>query len=297
MERRKIHPQGPEFSRLITGAWRWDSLTLDAIEALINTSLENGITTFDHADIYGNYSCEELFGKAIANRSSLRSAIQLVTKCGIKLLSDKKPEYKIKHYDTSKEHITQSVESSLRNLKTDYLDLLLLHRPDPLMNPSEVAESFGMLKQSGKVLFFGVSNFSTAQIELLQSNLNDPLVTNQIEISLFKHQLLFDGTVDTLMKNRISPMAWSPLGGGKFFTDSEQNKNIQLQLEQLTGKYNCSVSQLLLAWLLKHPAGIFPILGTTNSYRLTEGAQAGQVKLDHQDWFAMLKLVTGKDVA
>jgi len=297
MERRKIHPQGPEFSRFITGVWRWDSLSADGIEALINASLENGITTFDHADIYGNYSCEELFGRAIQNRSSLRESIQLVSKCGIKLLSDKKPQHRIKHYDTSKEHIVQSAENSLRNLKTDHLDLLLLHRPDPLMSPVAVAEAFDTLKQSGKVLYFGVSNFTSLQIDLLQSFVHDPLVTNQIEISLFNPNLLFDGSVDTLMKHRISPMAWSPLGGGKFFTDVEQNKDTQHQLDQLTGKYSCSVSQLVLAWLLKHPSGIFPILGTTNPHRLAEGAQASNVKLDKQDWFAMLKMVTGKDVA
>ncbi|MBX2944633.1 MAG: aldo/keto reductase [Cyclobacteriaceae bacterium] len=293
MERKRIHPEGPEFSRIITGVWRWHALSANDTEALINTSLENGITTFDHADIYGNYSCEELFGKAIENRSSLRNTIQLVTKCGIKLLSDKRPEHQIKHYDTSKEHIIWSVENSLQNLKTDYLDLLLLHRPDPLMNPAEVAEAFSMLKQSGKVLFFGVSNFTPTQVELLASYLRDPLVTNQIEISLFNHQLLFDGTVDTLMKHQISPMAWSPLGGGKFFADSE----IQKQLETFAQRYTCSISQLLLAWLLRHPSGIFPILGTTNTNRLTEGAKALTVQLDKQDWFAMLKLVTGRDVA
>lgn len=293
MERKLIHPKGPEFSRVITGVWRWSALSTDGIEALINTSLEHGITTFDHADIYGNYSCEELFGKAIANRPALRNTIQLVTKCGIKLLSDKRPEHRIKHYDTSKEHIIRSVENSLRNLKTDYLDLLLLHRPDPLMNPAEVAEVFSKLKQSGKVLFFGVSNFTAPQVELLSSYLRDPLVTNQIEISLFYHQLLFDGTVDTLMKHQISPMAWSPLGGGKFFAENE----IQKQLETFAQRYACSISQLLLAWLLRHPSGIFPILGTTNPSRLTEGAKALTVQLDKQDWFAMLKLVTGRDVA
>ncbi len=297
MERSKIHPQGPEFSRLITGVWRWDSLSMDGIEALINASLENGMTTFDHADIYGNYSCEELFGKAIQNKSSLRKKIQFVTKCGIKLLSDKKIEHRIKHYDTSREHIIQSVDNSLRNLKTDYLDLLLLHRPDPLMKPDDVAEAFEKLKQSGKVLYFGVSNFTSSQVDMLQSFLHGPLVTNQVEISLYKHQLLFDGSIDTLRKRHISPMAWSPLGGGKFFTDTEQNTSTQLQLDQLAGKYNCNVSQLLLAWLLKHPSGIFPILGTTNPQRLTEGAQAIKVKLDKQDWFAMLKMVTGHDVA
>ncbi len=297
MERTLLHPSGPEFSRFITGAWRWDNLSAEAIDSLINQSLDCGITTFDHADIYGNYTCEALFGKVIRERPSLRSGLQLVTKCGIKLLSDKKPAHWIKHYDTSKEHIIQSVETSLKNLHTDYLDLLLIHRPDPLLNPQEVAETFSQLKQSGKVLHFGVSNFKSAQLEMFQQYVPDPLVTNQIELSLFNNTHFFDGTVDTLMKHRISPMAWSPLGGGKHFTAYGQQEAVESRLEMLVVKYQCTVSQLLLAWLLNHPSGIVPILGTTKPHRIKEGAHALAVKLDRQDWFAMLKLVTGNDVA
>jgi len=297
MERKLLHPSGPEFSRLLTGVWRWDNLSPQAIDGLINQSFDCGITTFDHADIYGNYTCEALFGNVIRERSSLRASLQLVTKCGIKLLSDKKPAHWIKHYDTSKEHIVQSVETSLKNLHTDYLDLLLIHRPDPLLNPQEVAEAFSLLKQNGKVLHFGVSNFTAPQLEMLQRYVNDPLVTNQIELSLFNNSLLFDGTVDTLMKHRISPMAWSPLGGGKYFTASGQEEVVESRLDMIAHKYQCTVSQLLLAWLLKHPSGIVPILGTTNQHRIKEGVGAMAVQLDRQDWFAMLKLATGKEVA
>lgn len=297
MEKNKVHPEGPEFSRIITGAWRWDSLSPKAIETLIDTSIDNGISTFDHADIYGNYSCEELFGNVINGKSTVRTSIQLVTKCGIKLLSDKRPEHGVKYYDTSKDHIIKSVDRSLKNLRTDYLDLLLLHRPDPLMDPAEVAEAFSVLKQNGKVLHFGVSNFTPFQFEMLQNFVHSPLVTNQIELSLFRPEFLFDGTVDTLMKHRSSPMAWSPLGGGKFFTESGHDQNVQRQLENLSGKYTCSVSQLLLAWLLKHPSRIFPILGSTNPERLKEGAKAASINLDRQDWFVMLKAIMGKDVA
>ena len=180
MERKRLHPAGPEFSRIITGVWRWNSLSTDQTERLIKESVACGITTFDHADIYGNYSCEALFGKVIGTQPSLRSKMQLVTKCVIMLLSDKKPAHRIKHYDTSKEHILSSVEQSLQNVKTDYLDLLLIHRPDPLMNPEAVAEAFSNLKQSGKVLHFGVSNFSPAQFEMLHAYVSDPLVTNQV---------------------------------------------------------------------------------------------------------------------
>ncbi len=296
MDIRKLHPSGPEFSRLITGVWRWQHLDAHTFDSLINTSFEVGITTFDHADIYGNYSCEELFGKALVRSSLARTGLQLITKCGIKLLSDKNPSVKIKHYDTTKEHLVKSVEQSLRNLHTDYIDLLLIHRPDPLMNPEEVAEAFSLLKQTGKVLYFGVSNFSSAQFEMLQAYVHDPLVTNQVELSLFTHQLLFDGTVDTLMKHRVSPMAWSPLGGGKYFSLSASPGSIQSR-EELAAKYNCTQSQLLLAWLLKHPSGIFPILGSTQPERIAEGAASLSIKLNRQDWFALLKAVTGRDVA
>jgi predicted oxidoreductase len=297
MERMKLHAQGQEFSRMITGVWRWSNLAYQQILTLIEKSVDAGITTFDHADIYGDYSCEEQFGKTLNENSSLRRKIQLVTKCGIKLLSEKRPQHRVKHYDTSKEHIVNSVEQSLKNLSTDYLDLILLHRPDPLMHPEEVAEAFGLLKQNGKVLHFGVSNFTPPQFEMLQSYVHDPLVTNQVELSLFQHQALFDGTVDVLMKHRVSPMAWSPLGGGKFFSSSGGDDAVNIPLEKMASQYKCSVSQLLLAWLLRHPAGIFPILGTTNPDRIAEGAGAINIKLDRQDWFEMLKVVTGHDVA
>ncbi|MBX2969166.1 MAG: aldo/keto reductase [Cyclobacteriaceae bacterium] len=297
MERKRIHPDGPEFSRLITGVWRWKELSTSAIERLIHQSVDAGITTFDHADIYGDYSCEEQFGAVLKGDPSVRKKIQLVTKCGIKLLSGKRPQHRVKHYDTSREHIVASVEQSLKNLNTDYLDLLLLHRPDPLMHTEEVAEAFGLLKQNGKVLHFGVSNFTSTQFDMLQSYVHDPLVTNQVELSLFQHQALFDGTVDTLMKHRVSSMAWSPLGGGKFFSSSGGDDAVNIPLEKMASQYKCSVSQLLLAWLLRHPSGIFPILGTTNPDRIAEGAGAINIELDRQDWFEMLKVVTGHDVA
>lgn len=293
MQKIKIHQEGPALSRLLVGVWRWHSLTTNEIEALINTSLSSGITSFDHADIYGNYSCEEIFGNVLRRNNALRDQIEIVTKCGIKLLSDKKPEHQIKHYDTSKEHIVKSVENSLSKLVTDRIDLLLLHRPDPLLNPAEVAEAFSHLRKQGKVLHFGVSNFTTAQLEMLQSFLPFPIVTNQIELSLFKNQRLFDGTVDSLMKNRISPMAWSPLGGGKY-GDDELTKNALMTISQ---NYNATPSQILLAWLLKHPSTIFPILGTTKKERIDDGARSLNLELDRQHWFEMLKIVSGKDVA
>lgn len=293
MQKIKLQQQGPELSRIVAGAWRWHTESRQQIENLINTSLACGITSFDHADIYGDYSCEEAFGSVLKGNAALRNQMQIVTKCGIKLLSDKRPDHRIKHYDTSKNHIVWSVENSLRMLSTDRIDVLLIHRPDPLLNPVEVAEAFTSLKQHGKVLHFGVSNFTPSQVDMLQSYLSFPLVTNQIELSLFSHQSLFDGTVDHLMKNRTSPMAWSPLGGGK----PVQHETIHNSLKNLSHHYSATPTQLLLAWLLRHPSNVLPILGTTKAERIEEGSKSIHLNLERQHWFDMLKGVTGSDVA
>jgi len=177
---------GPRFSRMALGFWRLAEWSLSAAELLdlVHSNLDLGITTFDHADVYGDYTCEERFGRALSLEPGLRGSMQLVTKCGIKLMSTNRPQHALKHYDTGREHIIASAENSLRVLGTDYIDLLLIHRPDVLMDPEEVAEAFAALRQSGKVLSFGVSNFSPSQFDLLASRLAFPLVTNQIEISV-----------------------------------------------------------------------------------------------------------------
>ncbi|PZR40906.1 MAG: oxidoreductase [Azospira oryzae] len=291
-QQRQLHPQGPVFSRIIAGAWRWNTVSADTLERLIKTALDHGINTFDHADIYGDYSNEALFGDMLKKNPSLLKSMKLVSKCGIKLLSQKKPEHRVKHYDTSRAHIIASTETSLQRLGTDHLDLLLIHRPDPLMDAAEVRDAFIQLKQQGKVLHFGVSNFTPAQFDLLQSHLPFPLVTNQIEISLFNNQSLFDGSIDHLYQLKTSAMAWSPLGGGK----QMQGEVIQ-NLNHLKRKYTATESQLLYAWLLKHPSVIFPVIGTTQPERIVESVKALDISLDRQDWFEMLKWATGKEVA
>ena len=286
MERKKIYKEGPEFSRIITGAWRWN-LGVSQVEKLIRHSLDVGMTTFDHADIYGDHSNEEIFGSVIRKDPSLRQRMEIVTKCGIKFPSKKRPSSWVKHYDTSGKHIIWSVDNSLKMLNTDHIDLLLIHRPDPLLNPMEVAEAFGLLKQSGKVLHFGVSNFTPAQFEMLQTYLGLPLVTNQLEISITHNEPLFDGSLDVLMKHQISPMAWSPLGGGKLMEGDKTD------LFKKASHYNASNAQLSLAWLLKHPSSIFPVIGTTKPERIVESSKAIDINLDMQDWFEMLKIAQG----
>jgi predicted oxidoreductase len=284
LERITISPSGPTFSRIIAGAWRWEHRSAKEVEKLIQTSLDLGITTFDHADIYGDHSIEDQFGRSMPG--GIRSNIQLISKCGIKFPSDARPGVYVKHYDTSAKHIIWSVENSLKNLKTDYLDLLLIHRPDPLLNPDEVASAFTELRESGKVLHVGVSNFTPSQFSSLQSALSYPLVTNQIEISLSKTDSLVNGDLDFLMEKKISPMAWSPLGGGELLS-----KKLELP-----GFEKASASQLALTWLLQHPAKILPVIGTSRVERIIEAAQSTEMVLDRQQWFSLLKQVSGIDV-
>jgi predicted oxidoreductase len=278
-----ISPSGPRFSRIIAGAWRWEHLSTKEVEHLIQTSLDSGITTFDHADIYGDHSIEALFGRSMPG--GIRSKIQLISKCGIKFPSNARPGVYVKHYDTSAKHIIGSVENSLKNLKTDYLDLLLIHRPDPLLNPDDVASAFAQLRESGKVLQVGVSNFTPSQFTLLQSALSFPLVTNQIEISLSKTDSLFNGDLDFLMERKTSPMAWSPLGGGELFAKKFATPGL-----------DANTSQLALAWLLQHPAKILPVIGTSKAARIIEAAKSVEIKLDRQQWFSLLRQVRGLDV-
>jgi predicted oxidoreductase len=252
MERRLIHPKGPVLSRIISGAWRWHKVNEFTVDQLIRTSLDSGITTFDNADIYGDHLNEEIFGRPLKKDPALRKQMEIITKCGIKFPSEKRPSSWVKHYDTSAKHITWSVENSLQLFNTDYLDLLLIHRPDPLLDPEEVAEAFTQLQQSGKVLYFGVSNFTPFQLEMLQSYLSMPLVTNQIEISITNSRSLFDGTVDVLMKNRTSPLAWSPLGGGSLMDEKHS------RIFERASAYNASAAQMSIAWLLKHPSSCRP---------------------------------------
>lgn len=281
-----LHVQGPSFSRIIAGVWRWHTVSPEIVDRLVHTALDEGITTFDHADIYGDHTCEEIFGRTLKSQPALREKMQLVTKCGIKFPSARRPNTWIKHYNTSEDHIVWSAENSLKMLGTDHIDLLLIHRPDPLLNPHEVSEAFVKLKAAGKVLHFGVSNFTPSQFRMLQHHLPMPLVTNQIEISLARVEPLLNGDLDLMLEVGASAMAWSPLGGGKMnFDDREWFGK--------ASKYNATYSQLALAWLLRHPSNIFPIIGTTKPERIQESAKAVNFHIDTQDWFEMLKWAMG----
>ena len=300
ISRVKLTDAGLELSRLAYGLWRLAEWEMDtaAVRQRIQLCLEQGVTTFDHADIYGDYTCEIIFGKALQEDPSLRDQMELVTKCGIKLISPNRPDHRVKHYDTSTEHIIRSAENSLKNLHTDHIDLLLIHRPDPLMNADEVAAAFESLKKAGKVLHFGVSNFTTHQLRLLQSRLDFPLATNQVELSVMQFDVLHDGTVDYCQQMRIAPMAWSPYGGGDLFTsDSEKARRVRETLQEIgeaTG--GATPDQVALAWILAHPANIIPIIGTGKRNRLLSALQSEAVELSREDWFRIWSASTGTDI-
>lgn len=268
------------------------SLTTKEMISLMNHCIENEITTFDHADIYGGYTTEKAFGDALAQSNVKRENIQLISKCGIQYQAESRNN-KVKHYNYSKDYIIWSVEESLRNLQTDYLDALLLHRPSPLMHPQEVMEAVAKLAQEGKINDFGVSNFTPSQMELITSEV--PVTINQIEFSLTQHNAMHDGTLDYILQHKITPMSWSPLGL-VFKEDNEQTRRIHKQLGALLGKYNATEDQLLLAWIMNHPAGIHPVVGTTNFERIANAAKATNIALELEDWFLILVASQGHKV-
>lgn len=295
-----LSQHGPDVSRLVQGLWRlaeWKKSERELIE-FIELCLAQGITTFDHADIYGDYSCEECFGAALARTRIERSTIQLVTKCGIKLVSARRPQHRMKSYDTSCAHIIASVENSLRCLHTDYLDLLLIHRPDPLVDPREVNEAFVRLRQSGKVHTFGVSNFLPSQFEMLASKLDVPLVTNQIEYSVLNLEAHADGSIDLCQKLALCPMAWSPLAGGRLFRDdSERTRRLRETLTRIGRQVGgASIDQVALAWILRHPVKFVPVLGTGDPARVRQAVEALGIDLSVEQWFEIRRDSLGKDV-
>lgn len=284
-----IASQGPEFSELVQGYWRLGEWGMTPQERLtfLKQHLELGITTVDHADIYGNYACEQLFGEALALEPSLREQMQIVTKCDIKLCSAQFPERTINHYDTSAAHIYQSVNNSLERLGVNDIDVLLIHRPDVLMDADEVAEAFAELHKVGKVKHFGVSNFTPAQFDLLQSRLGKPLVTNQVEINPLNFDVAHDGTLDQMQMLCTRPMAWSCLGGGAIFNgESEQAQRVRAVLETLREELGAaSIDQVIYAWVRALPSKPLPIIGSGKIERVQAAVDALDLTLTREQWY------------
>lgn len=286
-------------SSIVWGHWRLPEWKLSprALLSLTKQCLELGVDTIDSADIYGDYTCESSFGQALALEPSLRQKLNLITKCGIRLISARFPEVKVKHYDYSFRHIVGSVEQSLRNFRTDYIDLLLLHRPSPLLDPNEVAKAFEQLRRDGKVLNFGVSNFLPYQVDMLQSYLDMPLIVNQIEISPLHVDYLQNGTIDYMLCKRMIPMAWSPLAGGRLLTPTSLTEKRVLQaVHQVALSRGLTPEQVAVSWLLSHPAGIVPVIGTGNIERIKSLVKAIHVDLSLQDWFLIYTASLGREV-
>jgi predicted oxidoreductase len=284
-------------SPVAAGLWKLHEWELGVAERVrwIEGALELGISTFDHADIYGGYSCEALFGEALAAAPGLRERLQIVTKCGIKLVAPARPAHVVKGYDSSQAHIVASVEASLAALCTDRIDLLLIHRPDLLAEPDDVAEAFAALRRAGKVLAFGVSNHTPRQLEMLHRRV--ALATHQFEFSPLRMQALADGTLEQCVDLGLRPMLWSPLGGGRLFSgQDEQALRVRAALRELAARHGTVPETVAYAWLLRHPSRPIPVTGTRSLERLRQATAALDLKLTREEWYGVWQASMGHPV-
>ncbi|WP_320197456.1 aldo/keto reductase [Agrobacterium sp. rho-13.3] len=295
MDRIEITPD-LSLSRLVYGMWRIgdDADTSSRhVQAKIEACLAQGITTMDQADIYGGYTAEAILGNALKAAPSLRDKIEIVTKCGIVAPAGRHSAARVKHYDTTAEHINASVDASLRNMAVEHIDLLLIHRPDPMMDPDETGAALDELVASGKVRSVGVSNFRPWDFSLLQTHMENELVTNQIELSLAATSPFTNGDLAYLQERNLPVMAWSPLGGGSLMTAGSALSDKMANIAEAQGVDSAAVA---VAWLLKHPAKLLPVLGTNNLQRISAISQASQVVMDRQMWFELYSLAIGQEV-
>ena len=304
MNKLKIKQTELNSSRLVYGCMRIaGDGSVEAIKkgkVAIRTAIEAGYNHFDHADIYGSGMSEQIFGDVLVDSPELRDKLIITSKAGIRFAGHPE-ENDVGRYDFSKDYLLSCVDDSLRRLKSDYLDLFLLHRPDYLFDPHEVAEVFNELKLSGQVKNFGVSNFSPSQFSLLQSVVDVPLVVNQVEINLHNISTLSDGTLDQCQEKSITPMAWCPIAGvaypawGNTFS-AEQAQRLLAEVNQQAEKYQCENWLIPLAWLLKHPGQIMPIVGSTNEKRIWQAKEALDLNYSREDWYRLLEARNGQPV-
>jgi predicted oxidoreductase len=278
---------GPEISNIIYSFWRaheeLEGVKYSSVLSKLNTCLDLGINTFDHADIYGDYQIEELFGKALKESAARREDVVIITKCGLNVVDHLKTSYRIRHYDSSPEHIIEKVECSLYNFQTDYIDVLLLNHFDPLIDADETALVLSNLVKSGKVKYIGVANYTVQQFKLLQSRLHIHLLTNLIELNVLNTKAITDGTIDFIKQQRSRLMAWSPLAGGRLVDKNDDSTfNIRNTLNRIAEKYEINEEQLAIAWLVN--LGVLPIVGSNNASKIKNATSAVEIKLDRQDW-------------
>lgn len=299
MNRVKISKNGPEFSQFAFGIWRLlddpKGTSPEWVKEKVDACLEAGITTIDSADLYGDYKAEIAFGNFLNTYPEYEDKLEIVSKCGIQYCCDTRPDTRVKYYDYSKEYIRFSVEQSLEKLHIKSLDVLLFHRPSPLMNPKEMALACNELKSEGKVKHFGVSNFTHTQMEMLGNEME--LVTNQVEAHPLHLTPYLDGTFDLNVKLGISPMIWSPLAGGRIFNpSSESEKRVFEKLSELSKKYEQPIDVLVYSWLLRHPSNPVIVIGTNKPERILLTKKAKEVSWDIQDWFDVWSSSTGQEV-
>lgn len=286
------------FSRLVYGMWRIgdDADTSPKhVQAKIEACLAQGITTMDQADIYGGYTAEAILGNALKASPGLRDKLEIVTKCDIVAPVGRHSAARVKYYDTSAAHITASVEASLTDMGTDHVDLLLIHRPDPLIDPDETGPALDALIASGKVRAVGVSNFRPWDFSLLQSSMENNLVTNQIEMSLLATDAFVNGDLAYLQERMVPPMAWSPLGGGRLLDRSKPE--LLAALKRIGAEHDVDETAVAVAWLLRHPAAILPVMGTNSLDRIAKISDATKFEMDRQTWFELYTLAIGREVA
>lgn len=288
MKKIYLSDSGPKVSSAIYGFYRWQGAQVNEkkIGAILHTCLELGINTFDHGDTYGGYACEELFGQVIKQEKIPRDQLVLFTQCGINIPHPSRPQYRVKHYDTSREHILRSVENSLRQLRTDYIDVFLLNQLDPLSNLEETALTITQLKESGKIRNVGIVNFSVFQHQLLSAYLRIPVVTNHIELNLLNTAAFDNGQVDYIKQKYMRPLATSPLAEGRIANSTEKVPlRVRAKLEEFAVKYDSHFESLAIAWLVK--LGALPLIGTTDEQRIRNIAAAFQIDLERQDWYEL----------
>lgn len=296
MEKIALH-DGLSLSRLIYGMWRLgddENTSPDHVQAKVESCLAQGITTMDQADIYGGYEAEEIFGKALAQAPHLRDQIEIVTKCDIIAPVGRYASARVKYYDTGRDHILSSVEASLSLMGIEQIDLLLIHRPDPLMDHHETGAVLDELVKSGKIGSVGVSNFKRHDWTLLQSAMSTKLATNQIEISVIANNAFTNGDIAYLQEFGVKPMAWSPLAGGALF--DAKYADLQTALSELAGRHSVDVTAVAVAWLLAHPAQIMPVMGTNNLERISRISDALKVKMTREEWFMIYEKANGHEV-
>ena len=295
MEYYKLPQSDLTVSKIALGCMRVSGKSVEEVEELVKTALDLGINFFDHADIYGNYTVEEKFGEAIKKRPDLRNKMQIITKCGIIYKSE---TARVKYYDYSKEHIKGQVEKSLKYMGVDHIDTLLLHRPSPFMDPAEISRAFEELKQEGKVRTFGVSNFLPDEFRLLKSYLTVPLITNQVELSPLRMGNMENGVINQCMEERIHPMLWSPLAGGRIFTgEGEEEVRLREVLEVIREEIGAEdIDEVAFAWLFSHPAGLIPITGSGEIKLAERPVKALKYRLTPEQWFMVWTAVKGHKV-